>query len=70
MNSNSPIPDQIYSDIVSGDAVNLKQAAVILGLNYQLARKRIYRDGLPVYKIRKVCFVRVCDLFNPRLRIS
>jgi hypothetical protein len=60
----------IYADIASGHAVNLKTASAILGLNYDTGRRRIYRDGLKVFRFGGQCYVHVSDLANPRLRIG
>lgn len=66
---NTTTPPDISASIASGSMVSFQQASSILGLGYQIARRRIYREGLETYRIRGRCYVRVSDLHDPRLRV-
>ncbi len=63
------VTEDVLEGIANRRFLCLKEAANRLGLTYATGRRRILREGLPIWTLRGRRYVRAADLENPALRV-
>lgn len=64
------IDEATFREIARGEYLNLKAASQLIGVAYLSFRKRVYRENLPIVRLRNRVYIHRLHAADPRLRIS